>query len=81
MPWPLMSECLSRPNMNEKDPNKVVQHVDAYDPEHDPVLEFQDKVLSCLSDIGMYNSHIMKNSEALDRRVQDFRALIHGEDI
>ena len=62
-------------------PNKIAEDGDFYDPEHDAALDFQDKVLSCLSDIGMYNSHIMKNSEALQNRIKDFRTLIHGEDI
>lgn len=61
-------------------PNKIAEDGDFYDPEYDAALDFQDKVLSCLSDIGMYNSHIMKNSEALESRIRDFRTLIHGED-
>ena len=67
--------------MKEKKPNKIAEDGDFYDPENDAALDFQDKVLSCLSDIGMYNSHIMKNSEALENRIKDFRILIHGEDI
>ncbi|MBT4127450.1 MAG: hypothetical protein HOE32_02225 [Nitrospina sp.] len=62
-------------------PNKIAEEGDFYDPEDDPVLEFQDKVLSCLSDIHVYNSHIMKNSESLEKRIKDFRELIHGEDV
>ena len=67
--------------MNEKTPNKIAEEGDFYDPEHDSVLEFQDRVLACLSEIHMYNSHIMKNSESLEKRIKDFRELIHGEDV
>tara|TARA_B100000287_G_scaffold370300_1_gene367694 strand:+ start:2598 stop:2801 length:204 start_codon:yes stop_codon:yes gene_type:complete len=67
--------------MNKKKPNKVVSEVDAHDPEHDANLDFQSKVLACLSEIRMYNSHIMKSSESLEKSIKDFRVLIHGEDI
>jgi hypothetical protein len=62
-------------------PNKVVQTVDSYEPEQDDALEFQDKVLSCLSDISMYNSIIMDKSQAVERSIKEFRSYIHGEDI
>ena len=62
--------------------NKVVHEAkDAYDPEHDEALAFQDKVLSCLSEVLMYNSHILKNSEKLEKSVENLRYLIHGEEI
>jgi hypothetical protein len=62
-------------------PNKVVQTVDSCEPEQDDALVFQDKVLSCLSDILMYNSIIMDKSQAVERSIKEFRSLIHGEDI
>ena len=67
--------------MNNKKPNKVVSEVDAHDPEYDANLDFQSKVLACLSDIRMYNSRIMKSSESLEESIKDFRVLIHGEDV
>jgi hypothetical protein len=66
--------------MKEKQPNKIAEKGDFYDPEYDASLEFQDKVLSCLSDVRMYNSHIARNSEALERTIKQFRTFIHGED-
>jgi len=62
-------------------PNKVVQTVDSYEPEQDKALEFQDKILSCLSDISMYNSIIMDKSQAVERSIKEFRSIVHGEDI
>jgi hypothetical protein len=62
-------------------PNKVVQTVDSHEPDQDDGLEFQDKVLSCLSDISMYNSIIMDKSQAVERSIKEFRFLVHGEDI
>jgi len=62
-------------------PNKVVQTVDSFEPEQDDSLVFQDKVLSCLSDISMYNSIIIDRSQAVERSIKEFRSLIHGEDI
>lgn len=67
--------------MKTEELEKIAEDGDFHDPENDPALDFQDKVLSCLSDIGMHNSHIMKNSKALESRIKDFRILIHGEDI
>ena len=67
--------------MNKKKPNKLASEVDTHEPEHDAALEFQTKVLSCLSDIRMYNSHVMQNSEALERSIKNFKILIHGEDV
>ena len=62
--------------------NKVVHEAkDAYDPEYNEALDFQDKVLSCLSEVLMYNSHILRNSKKLEKSVQDLRYLIHGEEI
>ena len=67
--------------MNKKKPNKLASEGDAHEPEHDTALEFQIKVLACLSDIRMYNSHVMQNSEALERSIKNFKILIHGEDV
>jgi len=60
--------------------NKVASTVDSHDPEQDDALEFQDKVLSCLSDISMYNSIVIEKSQAIERGIKEFRSLVHGED-
>ena len=62
-------------------PNKIAQTVDSYEPDQDDGLELQDKILSCLSDILMYNSIIIDKSQAVERSIKEFRSLVHGEDI
>ena len=62
-------------------PNNVVTEVESCEHIADETLDFQEKVLSCLNEISMYNSHVIKNSNNLERVLQDFRTLIHGEKV
>jgi hypothetical protein len=61
-------------------PNKVVSQIEGNGEEDNP-YEFQDRVLSCLSDLQHLAIAMKEKSQAMDDIVKDFRVSIHGEDI
>ena len=66
--------------MNEKTPNKVVTEIEGND-EEDNTYEFQDNVLSCLSDLQHLATIIKEKAESMELTARRFRSSIHGEDI
>ena len=66
--------------MNEKTPNKVVTEIEVNDEEDNP-YEFQDRVLSCLSDLQHLAIAMKEKAQAMEDTVRSFRISIHGEDI
>ena len=67
--------------MSEKQPNKVVSQIEGDDEEEDCSYEFQDNVLSCLSDLQHLAIAMKEKAQAMEDIVRDFRISIHGEDI
>jgi hypothetical protein len=61
-------------------PNKVVSQVEGDDNEDNP-YEFQDNVLSCLSDLQHLAVAMKDKAIMMEDTVRDFRISIHGEDI
>ena len=66
--------------MSKKTPNKVVTEIEGNDEEDNP-YEFQDRVLSCLSDLQHLAIAMKEKAQAMEDTVRSFRISIHGEDI
>ncbi len=64
----------------QKMPNKIVSQVEGNE-EEDNACEFQDNVLSCLSDLQHLALIIKDKAEAIELKVRSFKTSIHGEDI
>ena len=60
-------------------PNKVVSQTETND--EDNPYQFQDNVLSCLSDLQHLAVAMKEKSIMMEDTVRDFRTSIHGEDI
>jgi hypothetical protein len=68
--------------MNKKKPNKVVQIIDSDSDDEEPnPYEFQDSVLSCLSDLQHLATTMKEKAEAMEDEIKRFKVSIHGEDI
>ena len=66
---------------NEQQIKKVLKSKDDGDEEESNPNEFQDSVLSCLSDLQRLAATMKDRANMMEEEIRRFRTTIHGEDI